>query len=73
MTETRKIPVKKILFGLSKLQEYHYPAGSCSLFMLPDSRMFGVGGIFGHQPVFEKILKRKINSSQEFVDITRCS
>ena len=70
-TETQKTPVKKILRELGKLKEYYYPTGAdyYSLFILPDGRMVGTEKLGDHDSMFEKILKRKLNSTQEFVDI----
>ena len=70
-TETQKTPVKKILRGLGKLKEYYYPTGAdyYSLFILPNGRMFGTEKLGDHDSMFEKILKRKLKSTQEFVDI----
>ena len=64
-----QIPIKKILRELGKLEEYNYPIGDYSLFILPDGRMVGTSGNFKHQLIFEKILKCKITDNQEFINI----
>ena len=74
-TKTQKIPVKKILRELGKLKEYHYPIIDCSLFILPDGRMVGTYNTTDHYPILEKIIKRKIKSLEDALDIimaTRC-
>ena len=70
MAKIQKRTVKKLLLGLGKLKEYYYPVGRYySLFILPDGRMVGNNKFENHGPIFEKILKRKINSTQKFVDM----
>ena len=64
-----KIPVKKILKELGKFDEYNYPTGEYSLFILPDGKIVGVNQLMCHRPILEKILKRKIETNQEFYDI----
>lgn len=64
-----KIPIKKILNGLSKLEKYDYPVGEHSLFILPNGNMVGVEGISQHQTILERILKRKLTSTREQIDI----
>ena len=74
-TKTQKIPVKKILRELGKLKEYHYPIIDCSLFILPDGRMVGNSKSLDHYPILEKVIKRKIKSLQDTVEIlvsTKC-
>ena len=74
-TKTQKIPVKKILRELGKLKEYHYPRIDCSLFILPDGRMVGTYNPQDHYPILEKIIKRKIKSLEDALDIimaTKC-
>ena len=63
-----KIPVKKILKELGKLDKYDYPGSLYSLFILPDGRMVGIRGMLQHQSILEEILNRKI-TVKEFVDI----
>ena len=63
-----KILVKKVLRELGKLKEYHYPTEKCDLFLLPDGKLIG-NNILTHQNMLEKILKRKIKSTQELFDI----
>ena len=65
----KKTPVQKILKELGKLKEYDYPIGIYSLFILPDGKMVGVREIVNHQPILEKILKYKITTDKEFIDI----
>ena len=61
--------MKKILSELGKMDEYDYPTGEYSLFILPDGRMVGVDQLMCHKPILEKIPKRKIESNQEFYEI----
>ena len=64
----KKIPVRKILNGLGKLNEYYYPVGKRTMFILPDGRMVGVNKPFMHMEIFKDILKREL-TAQEFMDM----
>lgn len=62
--------IKKILKELNKYEEYYYPTvGEYSLFILPNGKMVGTDKLLDHQPILEKILKKKIISNQEFFNI----
>ena len=64
----KKTPVKRILKELGKLDEYNYPIGQYSLFILPDGRMVGTRGVVKHQSIFDEILKCK-STDKEFINI----
>ena len=56
----RKIP---LLYG-----EYHYPKRVCSLFLMPDGKLYGSNKLLDHVPMLIPILNKKI-IDQELMDL----
>lgn len=54
---------------ITTLNEYYYPSYRCSLFLLPDGRMFGSDILYDHKDMLETILKRKIDNEDDVTDI----
>ena len=45
-------------------KEYHYPTIVCSLFVMPDGKMYGVSKQEKHFPMMEEMLCRKIDEDE---------
>ena len=70
MNETPEIIQEKI----KTLNEYYFPSYKCSLFLLPDGRMFGSNDLYDHKNMLETILKRKISNEDMLTKlITKCN
>ena len=52
---------KKLLRKIPLYNEYYYPNSGCSLFLMPDGRLYGKPGIMQHESMFEEMLGRKVD------------
>lgn len=64
---TPEILQKKI----ATLNEYYYPDTRCTLFLLPDGRMYGTSKLFDHKHMLETLLKEKIDNDGMVTDILK--
>lgn len=54
---------------IETLDEYHSPGYRCSLFLLPNGRMFGSKQLYDHKNMLETILKIKVPNEDVVTDI----
>ena len=62
---------KTIWKKISAYDEFFYPIGETSMFLLPDGRLFGKHGIFAHQDMLKEIFEKKIKTPEMFTLMTK--